>query len=236
MPLIASSPGIGNRLLDRLPKKELDHLAAASKIVPFPHDEVILRQDAPLSHVYFPISGVCSVVLFMSDGKGVEAFTVGNEGMVGIPAYLGLDFAPHSAISQVPGKSLQVPIAVFKQALKQSEALDQVVRRYVAYSLRYADQTVACNALHTVEERACRWLLMTHDRAGQDQFVLTHEFLAEMLGVHRQTVSIVAGTLQRAGFLGYRRGQVRILERKGLEEAACECYQTTKELYERIMQ
>lgn len=236
MPSLASSPGTGNRLLDRLPKKELEQLTAALQVVSLPHGQEVYRQDGPLTHVYFPTSGVISVILILSDGRVVEATTVGKEGMVGVPAYLGLDFAPSSSVCQIPGGSIRIPVTAFLEAVRRSVALDRIMRQYVAYSLRYAGQTVACNALHSVEERACRWLLMTHDRAGKDEFSLTHEFLGEMLGVHRQTVSIVAGTLQRAGFIKYRRGVVRILERKGLEDAACECYQSTNELYERIMQ
>jgi CRP-like cAMP-binding protein len=235
MPIAVSSPCTGNRLLDTLPKRELEHLRAASEVVSFPHGEVVHRQDGPLAHVYFPVNGVCSVVLVMNNGKSVEAATVGNEGMVGVQAYLGLDFASHFSIAQVPGNGLRVPTATFRKAVRQSGELDRIVRRYIAFRLRYANQTVACNALHTVEERACRWLLMTQDRSRKNEFLLTHEFLAEMLGVHRQTVSIVAGTLQRAGFIRYRRGLVRVLERQGLEDTACECYLATKELYERIM-
>src|SRR5262245_9630166 len=205
-----SSSSTGNRLLDRLPKKELNRLMAVSETVSLPHGRELYRQDGPLPHVYFPRSGVCSVVVLMNDGKVVEAATVGNEGMVGLPAYLGLDFAPDSTISQVPGAGFRVAVATLREVGQQGSILDTVLRRYDAYRHRYGNQTIACNALHTVDERACRWLLMTHDRAGQDDFLLTHEFLAEMLGVHRQTVSIVAGTLQRAGFITYRRGQVRV--------------------------
>jgi CRP-like cAMP-binding protein len=155
--------------------------------------------------------------------------------MIGIPVVLGLEFNPSKAISQVSGKALRVRVAAFLQALEPDGALDRLLRRYIAYSLRYSYQCVACNALHSVEERMCKWLLMTHDRAGQAEFVLTQEFLAEMLGVRRQSVSIVAGTLQAAGLLSYRRGHMKIINREGLEDASCECYETLRLYYERIM-
>src|SRR4029077_1948673 len=123
----------------------------------------------------------------------------------------------------------------FLEALKQGGTLDKVVRRYTAYSLRYANQTVACNLLHSVKQRMCRWLLMCRDRVEKEEFVLTHEFLAEMLGVRRQTVTVIAGTLQKAGLISYRRGVIRILDPKRLEAASCECYGVIKAYYNRIM-
>jgi CRP-like cAMP-binding protein len=128
-----------------------------------------------------------------------------------------------------------VPLRNFLEAMTPDGPLDRLVRRYVVYNLRYANQTIACNVLHPTEERICRWLLMAHDRAGTDEFSLTHEFLAEMLGVRRQTVTVIAGTLQAAGLIRYRRGIVRILDREGLEAASCECYGVLRDLYGRIM-
>ena len=119
--------------------------------------------------------------------------------------------------------------------MKPGRELGRLLRRYAAYSLRYAHQSVACNALHSVEERMCRWLLMTQDRVGKDEFWLTHELLAAMLGVRRQSVSVVAGTLQKAGFIAYRHGVMRVVDRKGLEAASCECYGVAETLYDRIM-
>jgi CRP-like cAMP-binding protein len=166
----------------------------------------------------------------------VEAATIGNEGMVGLPALLGLDFTTATATSQVPGDSLRIPTPSFVQALKRSGPLDLILRRYIAFSLRSAYQAVACNALHSAEERMCRWLLTTQDRVGKGEFLLTQEFLAEMLGVRRQTVQVVAGTLQTAGLITYRRGLVRVVDREGLEAASCECYGITTALYDRIVQ
>jgi CRP-like cAMP-binding protein len=223
----------GNRILDRLPGDESSRLLSSSQAVALPHGHEVYRQEVP--HVYFPTTGVFGVVIRMEEGKLVEGTTVGNEGMVGLPAFLGVDFHPFSVVSQVPGEAVQVPVATFLQAHQPGGTLDRLLRRYTLYRLRCANQTGACNTLHCVEERMSRWLLMAHDRAGKDEFLLTHEFLAELLGVRRQTVSIIAGTLQRAGFITYRRGVLRVLDREGLEAASCECYQAMKHLYDRIM-
>jgi len=226
----------GNRLLDRLPADESSRLLSLAETVSLSNLEQLHQQDAPLPHVYFPKSGVLSSVIALGEGEGVEAATIGNEGMVGIPALLGLDFTTAAMTSQVPGESLRIPTPSFIKALKQGGPLDRVLRRYIAFSLRSAYQAVACNALHAAEERMSRWLLTTQDRVGKREFPLTQEFLAEMLGVRRQTVQVVAGTLQTAGFITYRRGLIRVLDREGLEAASCECYEITKTLYDRIVQ
>jgi CRP-like cAMP-binding protein len=178
---------------------------------------------------------MCSVVGVTEEGKVVEAATVGNEGMIGLSVILGLDFSPITAIAQVTGKALRIPAPAFLRALKPGGPLDRLLRRFIAFSLRYAYQTVVCNAQHSIEERMCRWLLMTQDRVGKEEFRLTQEFLAQMLAARRQTVTVFAGTLQAAGFITYRRGIMRILNREGLEAASCECYEVTRSFYERIM-
>src|SRR5262245_358101 len=226
----------GNRLLDRLPADESSRLLALAETVSLRNLEHLHQQDAPLPHVYFPKSGVLSSVIASAEGGVVEAATIGNEGMVGIPALLGLGFTTAAVTSQVPGESLRIPTPSFVQALKQSGPLDLLLRRYIAFSLRSAYQAVACNALHAAEERMSRWLLTTQDRVGQREFSLTQEFLAEMLGVRRQTVQVVAGTLQTAGLITYRRGLIQVIDREGLEAASCECYGTLKALYDRIVQ
>src|SRR5262249_54564493 len=137
--------------------------------------ERLHEQDSPLSHVFFPKSGVLSSVITLGEGRVVEAATIGNEGMVGIPALLGLDFTTATATSQVPGESLRIPTLSFVQALSQGGPLDLILRRYIAFSLRSAYQAVACNALHSAEERMSRWLLTTQDRVGQSEFLLTQE-------------------------------------------------------------
>jgi CRP-like cAMP-binding protein len=238
MSVPATPNRIGNRLLDRLPKDEYRLLIRSEKNISLPRGEEVYRQDDPrgLSYVYFPTSGMISLTVLMEDGEEVEAGTIGNEGMIGISVAHGLDFSPTKAISQISGEGLRVPVSAFVKALKSGGTLDRLVRRYTAYSLRYANQTVACNLLHSVEQRVCRWLLMCHDRVDKDEFVLTHEFLGEMLGVRRQTVTAIAGMLQTAGIITYRRGLLRVLNRQKLEAVSCECYEVIKTFYDRIMQ
>jgi CRP-like cAMP-binding protein len=225
----------GNRLLDLLPATEWARLLPSSQAVALPHAQVVFQQDGPMPHVYFPTTCVFGIVLVFEEGKQVEGTTVGNEGMVGVPVFLGVNFHPFRARVQVPGEAVQVPAATFLQATKPGSTLDRLVRRYTLYRLRCANQTGACNTLHVGEERMCRWLLMAHDRAGTDELLLTHEFLSELLGVRRQTVSLIAGTLQRAGLITYRRGVLRVLDRPGLEAASCECYEVLKQLYKRLV-
>jgi len=229
---------MGNRLLNRLPKNEYKSLIGSAKAVSLEHGDEVYQEDSlgGLSHVYFPTSGMISLTVLMEDGKQVEAGTIGNEGMVGLSVALGLDFSPTKAISQLSGEGLRIPVSAFSKAMKRGGTLDKLVFRFAAYSLRYANQTVACNLLHSVEQRICRWLLMCRDRVEKEEFVLTHEFLAEMLGVRRQTVTVIAGRMQTASLITYHRGVIRILNRKKLEAASCECYGVIKAFYDRIMQ
>jgi len=225
----------GNRLLDLVPNGELSFLLSSAQAVFLPHGQEVFRDNGPMPYVYFPTKGVFGIVLFLEGGKQVEGTMIGREGMLGLPAFLGVEFHPFTAVAQIPSEALRVSVAAFLHASKPGSLFDRLLRRYALFRLRCANQTGVCNSLHSVQERLCRWLLMAQDRAGQKEFFLTHEFLADLLGVRRQTVSIIAGTLQRAGFISYHRGVFQILDREGLEGAACECYTATKLLYERIM-
>ncbi|MFO0926253.1 MAG: Crp/Fnr family transcriptional regulator [Gemmataceae bacterium] len=225
----------GNHLLDLLPRADADCLLDRADVVALAHGDQLYRHDGAMAHVYFPVSGVCSVQVIMSDGKAVEASAVGREGMVGIYAALGLDVSTVAVAAQVPGRCYRLPTDTFARAVCPGQALDRVLRRYAAYAIRSVYQTVACNAVHSVEERACRWLLMTHDRIGSDEFPLTHEYLAEMLGVRRQTITGVALGLQEARLIAYRRGMTQIVDRAGLERASCECYRITRRVYDQMM-
>jgi CRP-like cAMP-binding protein len=223
-----------NRLLHCLSEPERDKLMPRLESVSLRRGQELQERDAPITHVYFPVSGVCSCVVGMASGENVEAATVGNEGMLGCQAYLDVDVSMHTTVAQVDGSALRLPVEPFREALRQSPELESLVRRYVAYTLSSANQTLACNGLHSVEERACRWLLMMHDRVGRELRV-THEMLAEMLGIHRQTVSVIAGTLQRDGLIHYRRGVLHIADRAQLEQNACECYGVTTRLFEHLV-
>lgn len=188
-----------------------------------------------MPYVYFPTTSVIGIVVLAEPGKQVEGTTVGPDGMVGLPVYFGVDFHPFTAIVQLSGNAWRVPAIPFLEAARQGSVLDQLVRRYTVYCLRYGNQMTACNTLHAAEERLARWIMMGVDKFGTSELAVTHEFLAELLGVRRQTVSIAAATLQHAGFISYSRGVLRVLNREGLEATACECYMILKQLYDRIM-
>jgi CRP-like cAMP-binding protein len=225
----------GNRLLDHLPQADSSRLISYGKYAAWQPGDIVHHQDSPTLEVYFPISGCCCHVVTLDEGRRVETTTIGNEGMVGFHLAFGLDWSPLTAVAVVPGEALRVPTEAFLEILKESEPLERLVKRYAAYCIRYESQIVACTALHTVEQRACRRMLMAHDRVGNAEFALTQELLSEMLGVRRQTVVAVAGTLQAAEIITYRRGVIQILNRRRLETASCECYQIAKTTYESIV-
>jgi CRP-like cAMP-binding protein len=171
----------------------------------------------------------------MRDGLAVEVGTIGNEGMVGTPVLLGADLSPTRAFAQVPGEALRMRTVLFKEEMQNGGPLPDLVRRYTQAMVNQISQSVACNHLHSVGQRMCRWLLMTHDWVGADEFPLTHEFLAQMLGVRRPSVSVVAGILQKAGLIRYHRGRITVLDRKGLEAASCECYEVVRKESDRLL-
>jgi len=177
---------------------------------------------------------VFSLVIRMRDGGTVEVGTIGNEGFVGAPVFLGADKSPTTAFCQVPGDALRMADD-FRKEVRRGGPFHDLVRRSTQAMVNQISQTVACNHLHSVQERMCRWLLMTHDRAGGDEFFLTQEFLAQMLGVRRPSVTVVAGILQHAGLIRYRRGRMAVLDRKGLEEGACECYGVVRREFDRLL-
>jgi len=221
----------GNRLLDALPTDDRRAFLAIASPFSAPQGKVVYRQGGEVAFVYFPIDAMYSLVLNLESGEKAEVATVGNEGFVGLPVFFRLRRSPYEVMLQVVGECLQVRAKAFSRFLSSSQALAELISRFAVYSFHCANQLVACNAFHALEARACRWLLFTRDRAGTDRFELTQEFLAEMLGVTRQSVTIVAGTLQRAGMITYRRGEITVVDRAALEEAACECYGEIQRFY-----
>ena len=212
-----------NMLLAAIPRADYEALMVAGEIVDLKLKDVLHEPDDAARHVYFPLSGVISLLTVLEDGSAVEIATVGSEGMADFAAYLGME-SPARWLVQVPGKSLRVEAKKVRQLSDKSAELRSVMHNYMLAMFILVSQTAACNRRHPVEERCARWLLMTHDRVGSNYFPMTHEFLADMLGVRRPSVSIAMGMLSRAGFTQYRRGKVQVLDRSGLEAAACECY------------
>lgn len=223
-----------NRLLAQLPATALHRLAASGQIVEEAPGAQVERVNHAMERVYFPLDAVYSILARGEDGDSVEAATVGNEGFVGEAVFLDLGLSPFCTVLQIPGRALRVPAPAFRSALADP-CLHELVRGFVGFSLWYARQTTLCNVRHRVEARAARWLLMTADRAQSDDLPLTHEMLAVMLGVRRQTVSLIAGAFQRAGAIRYRRGRVRILDRALLAASSCECYRASLRFYESLV-
>jgi CRP-like cAMP-binding protein len=218
-----------------LPRPDIERLRPHLEAVPVGVKEVIYEPNGPIKHVYFPTGCVISLVTYLKDGSAVEMATIGLEGMVGLPIFLGTDTMPSRAFGQVPGDALRITAAAFTAAIKQNGPLVRVLNRYTQALFNQVAQTTACNRVHLVEQRCARWLLQTHDRVGSDQFLLTQEFLAQMLGVRRSGVSAAAGLLQKAGLIRYARGRITVLDRPGLESAACECYGIIKKEFERLL-
>jgi CRP-like cAMP-binding protein len=214
-----------NRLLDALPKQDLSRLLERGERVSHPRGQVLSRQGHPIERVYFPVTAVLSLVTTLSDGATIEVSTIGNEGTTAGPTYLGgKSMSNITCLCQIPGESLSMDTDTFRAAVDRSEAMRVVMDRYVLALLTQVGQAVACNALHSILERAARWLLTSHDRVMTDEFSLTQEFLSYMLGVRRASVTVAARTLQAANLIKYQYGKITILDRTGLEEAACECY------------
>jgi CRP-like cAMP-binding protein len=216
----------GNLILAMLPAADYARLGPLMKRVPLTVRLTLLKRDQPIEHLYFPEGGVCSLTTSMRDGDTVEVATVGREGMIGFEVFLGSAIASVDAFVQVPGGAAQrLPLDAFRREMDARGALFQAMARYSRALLGQIVQTAACNRLHKVHGRCARWLLLTHDRVDSDEFSLSHEFLAFMLGVERSTVTLIAGALQRAGLIRYVHGRVTIVDRQGLEDAACECYE-----------
>jgi CRP-like cAMP-binding protein len=195
---------------------------------------VLFEPGQEIDAVYFPLDGVISLVTPLEDGAIVEVATVGNEGIVGVPLVRGGSLAVR-AISQVAGPALRIDAEPFLAELARRGALYDVVQSYIQALFGQIAQAAACNRLHSNEERLSRWLLMSHDRVGVDEFAITHEFLGQMLGSRRATVTLSAGILQAAGLIRYQRGHVTIIDRAGLEGVSCECYAVIKQELDRVI-
>ena len=224
-----------NRLLSLLSDSDYERLRPHLSQVVFDYKKSLYEASRRIEHVYFPIDGVASLVLTTADGASAEVGTIGNEGMVGLPICLGDDHAPSSVYVQVPGTALSIDARFFRGELAASRTLNLIMLRYAHAFFNQVAQSAACAHLHRVEQRCCRWLLMTRDRMATDNFLLTHEFLGMMLGVRRTTVTDVMGGLQKAGLIRYRRGHVTILDHEALQQRACECYDHSKVEFDRLL-
>ena len=224
-----------NRLLALLRSADYAQLRPHLEPVTLEYRQSLYRANKPIDALYFLQSGVGSLVNTMTDGRAAEVGTVGNEGVVGLPLVFGDDRAPTSVYMQVPGEGLKLPAKAFLKELSQSPTMHAMFLRYAHAFFNQVAQSAACNHFHTLEQRCCRWLLMTQDRMPGKEFLLTQEFLAMMLGVQRTGVTAAAGALQRAGLITYTRGQVVVLDRRGLKRLSCECYSVSKKEFDRLL-
>jgi CRP-like cAMP-binding protein len=227
--------GPRNRLLRAMPPAEYARLAPYLEPVALAPLEPIADIGDPVRHVYFPETGIISLLSRAADGTLVENGTVGYEGMAGFPLVLGVEWTPWVTLGEVPGMAWRLDATAFRELLPGLPALEVLLRRYVVYFTAQVAQSLACNSLHSIEQRCARWLLLTHDRVPADDFVLTHEVLAQMLAVRRAGVTVAADALRSRGFIRYSRGRMTVLDRAGLEGAACECYGITREHRERLL-
>ena len=224
-----------NGLLAALPAEDYERLLPHLMPVKFSLGEVLYESQGLMEYVYFPTSSHISLLYTMIDGSTAEVGLVGNEGLVGIALFMGGDTTPNRAIVQGAGRAFKMKASVLQDEFKRGGALQLALLRYTQALITQISQTAVCNRLHTTEQRLCRWILMTHDRTQTDQLEMTHEFIANMLGIHREAVSLVAHRLREKGAIDYRRGSMQIVNRRILEECSCECYQVVRVEQQRLM-
>jgi CRP-like cAMP-binding protein len=222
-------------LLGLLPHEDYARLRPHLEPIDLTYRQSLYRANRKIQFVYFIETGVGSLVNTMANGNAAEVGTVGNEGMVGLPLVLEDERAPTAVYIQVPGTGLRIAAPLFGKELVRSASMRTVMYHYAHAFFNQIAQSAACNHFHSLEQRCARWLLMTHDRMGSDDLMLTQEFLAMMLGVQRTGVSVAAGTLQRAGLIRYNRGNVTIRNRSDLERRSCECYKISKREFDRLL-
>jgi CRP-like cAMP-binding protein len=224
-----------NCLINALPAKDKRHLLAGCQTIELDFADVLSKPNETIRHIYFPTDGYISLVSPIDTHDCLEVALIGNEGMHGIALTLGVDVTPLHALVQGEGHALRMKAAPFRRELRQSQALQRILNRYIYVRMSQLAQTAACTRFHVVEARLARWLLMTQDRAYSDELHITHQFLALMLGVRRVGITKAAGDLQKRKLINYSRGIITVLNRRGLEAASCKCYRDDKAIYNRIM-
>ncbi len=224
-----------NKLLAALPDPEYERLIPHLKLVSLPIRQVLYEPGEPITHVYFPIKAVVSLVTTMEDGSTVEVGLVSNEGMVGMPVILGGKATTTTAFVQIPDGAMCMDANILKSEFNRGGALQSLLLRYVQAVYTEISQGSACNRLHILEARLARWLLTVSDRLELDDFPLTQEFISQMLGVRRAGVTEGANSLSRAGMISYHRGLINILNREALEKTSCECYRVIQNEFARLL-
>lgn len=233
---IASPTPLQNTLLRALPPADLNRLVSSLQPVTLSLGEVLYESGERIEYCYFPTGAVVSSVYTTEDGATAEMDLVGKDGMLGIPVVLGGDSTHGRAVGLIEGAALRMPARLLQEEFARAGALQRLLLRYTLGLITRISQTAVCNRLHCIEQRLCRWLLLCHDRTESTVLLMTHEFIAHMLGGRRESVTVAAGLLQDMGLIHYCRGRIQILDRPGLEAKACECYRTVEDALDRILQ
>ena len=233
--IINKGPRVTNNLIAAVPSKDRARLLANCESVDLVFGDLLSEAGEPITHVYFPLVGFISLVAALDGHQPLEMGLVGSEGMLGMTLKLGIKTAPMRAVVQGTGTALRMTGSNFTRYLADTPAMFRILDRYLYVMMAQLTRSSACTRFHEIEPRLARWLLMSHDRAHADHFHLTHEFLADMLGVRRSGVSIAAGALQMRKLIRYSRGEIQILNRKGLEAASCECYNAMQKDYANVL-
>ena len=224
-----------NRLLAALPGEDYAHLLPHLEPLTFALGEIVYEPGGHLSYLYFPTTSIVSLIYTMEDGSTAEMGLVGNDGVVGIALFMGGETTPNRGIVQNAGGALRMKARILQEEFKRGGALQFLLLRcYTQALITQISQTAVCNRLHSVEQRLSRWLLLCHDRVNSDELRMTQEFISNMLGGRRESVTVAAGHLQDARFIHYARGYIKILDRKGLEAVSCECYRVVKDELDRL--
>jgi CRP-like cAMP-binding protein len=224
-----------NHLLAALPADEFDRIKQSLEPVSLSLGEVIYESGEQLEYIYFPTTAIISLLYIMENGSTAEIAMAGNDGLIGIALYMGGSTTPNRAVVQSAGNTFRLPSKMLKFEFGLGGVFQNILLRYTQYLMTQISQTAVCNRLHSVEKQLCRWLLINHDLLQSNKLIMTHDLIANMLGVRREGVSIAAGNLQREGLIKYVRGTITILDRQTLEISACECYEVVKNEYDRLL-
>src|SRR5512134_3592044 len=224
-----------NQLLAALPAAEFERLSPHLELVALPLGEILYEPGTQMQHAYFPTTAIVSLHYVMESGASAETAGVGNEGVVGISLFMGGNTTPSSAVVQTAGHAYRLERRLLKQEFDRAGLMQRLLLRYTQGLITQITQTAVCNRHHSLEQRLCRWLLLTLDRLSSRELVMTQELVAGMLGVRREGITEAAGNLQRAGIIQYRRGHITVLERSGLETRTCECYAVVKKELARLL-
>jgi CRP-like cAMP-binding protein len=226
---------VENHLLAALPPEEYQRLRPSLEPVDFPLGKVVYQSGQKLDYIYFPNTSMVSLIYTLADGMTAQVGLTGNEGVVGVALFLGADSTPNQSVVQIGGSALRLSPPVALAEFKRGETFQALLLRYTQALITQISQTAICNRLHPVEQRFCRWLLLSHDRVKANELKMTQELIATMLGGRRESVTVAAGRLQDAGLIQYSRGNITILDRAGLEATVCECYGVVRAEYQRLL-